>query len=117
MCPTTTGMFYDSAMEDVGEQQVVAVTTLRGRYSAVQYSTVQYSDHPEVTVSVLHHKSVPGTDGGHEAPVSTSTLARLLDMRTGCWTLSSLLTFISSLLMLVLSKLMSTEYLVGIMWL
>ena len=29
MCPTTTGMFYDSAMEDVGEQQVVAVTTRR----------------------------------------------------------------------------------------
>ena len=89
-------MIYDSDMEVRGEQQVVT----------------------GAMISVLHYKSVLDTDSSHGVTTaSIFTLARLLDTGNNLSDQITILTFISSLLMLVLSKLISTEYLVGIMWL
>ncbi len=62
---------------------------------------------------VLQNTSHTDTAAAAESPCSDVTRARVLD--PDCHLV--IVTLSSSLLMLVLSKLISTEYLVGIMWL
>ena len=63
---------------------------------------------------VLQNTSHMDTAAAAESPCSDVTRARVLDPDTRE---EIIVTLSSSLLMLVLSKLISTEYLVGIMWL